>query len=65
MTKTIEMLKQEIRKQSTEQIYDCVITMGGGHVQETERMVRACLIDVYCERTSDEDGDKLMDTIGL
>jgi hypothetical protein len=61
----VEQLKAKARTQTTEMILDCLLMIGGGHVSEDERMVRAALIDVYIERTSPEDGDTLMDILGL
>jgi hypothetical protein len=34
-------------------------------VDVDRRMVRAALIDIYIERTSEEEGDALMDLLGL
>jgi len=65
MTNTLEIVKAEVRKQTTEMIKISVIQMGGGHMDENSRLVRAALIDVYFERTSEEEGDKLMDFIGM
>jgi diaminopimelate decarboxylase len=65
MTNALEIVKAEVRKQTTEMIKMSVIQMGGGHMDEYERLVRAALIDVYFERTSEAEGDKLMEFIGL
>ena len=62
---TIETLKSEIRKQDTQTIFDCIIEMGGDQLPETERMVRACLMHVYEERTSGEELDALLDVLGM
>ena len=62
---TIEILKEKAREQTTEMILECIRTIGGGFVSVEERMVRAALIDVYAERTSNADADTLMDEIGL
>ena len=61
----IETLKEACRKQTTQTIFEAVVLIGGGMVNTDKRMVRAALIDIYIERTSPEDGDALMDLIGL
>ena len=61
----MEQLKNSIRKMDTDIIRESVITIGGGHVGQDARMVRAALIDIYIERTSEAAGDRLMDFIGL
>lgn len=61
----MEQLIAKVRTQPTEMILDCLLIIGGGHVSVDERMARAALIQVYIERTSDEDGDALMDALGL
>jgi hypothetical protein len=44
---TIETLKNKIRSYSTDMILSCVQQIGGGHVDHDQRMVRACLLDIY------------------
>lgn len=61
----MEQLKAKIRTQTTDMILECIMQIGGGRVDTDRRMVRAALIDVYIERTSEEDGDALMDVLGL
>jgi hypothetical protein len=61
----MEQLRERIRTQTTEIILECLVQIGGGHVDTDKRMVRAALIDVYIERTSEEEGDVLMDMLGL
>lgn len=61
----MEQLKAKVRTQDTDTILECIMKIGGGHVSTEERMVRAALIDVYAERTSEEDADALMDVLGL
>ncbi len=59
-------VKAKIRTQDTETILACILAMGGGALSTSEeRLVRAALIDVYIERTSEEDGDALMDALGM
>lgn len=65
MTNALEIVKAEVRKQTTEMIKIPVVQMGGGYMDENSRLVRAALIDVYFERTSEAEGDKLMEFIGL
>lgn len=64
----MEALKNKIRTESTETILSCINSIGGGDyttVSKEQRMVRAALIAVYAERTSDEAAELLMDTLGL
>jgi hypothetical protein len=61
----MEKIKSAIRTQTTEMILECVTQIGGGQVSTEQTMVRAALIDVYIERTSEEDGDMLMDLLGM
>lgn len=61
----MEQLIAKARTQSTETILECLMVIGGGIVDVDERMVRAALIEVYKERTSEEDADALMDALGL
>jgi hypothetical protein len=61
----MEKIKSAIRTQTTEMILECVTKIGGGQVSTEQAMVRAALIDVYIERTSEEDGDMLMDLLGM
>jgi hypothetical protein len=61
----MEQLRERIRTQSTEMILECLTAIGGGQVDVDRRMVRAALIDIYIERTSEEEGDALMDLLGL
>jgi len=61
----MEKLIEKVRTQTTEMILECLTIIGGGHVSVDERMARAALIQVYIERTSEEEGDALMDMLGL
>jgi hypothetical protein len=61
----MEQMKEQIREKDTQTIYECVVLIGGGHVDTDKRMVRAALIDVYQEREGEEAADTLMDFIGL
>jgi hypothetical protein len=61
----MEQLKERIRTQDTDTILDCIMQIGGGHVDVDKRMVRAALLDIYQERTSEEDVDALLDTLGM
>jgi hypothetical protein len=61
----MDQLKAKIREGSTEQILDCIVMLGGGQLSVDKRMARAALIDVYIERTSPEEGDALMDVLGM
>ena len=63
-TPAIDVLKAKVRTQTTETILECVVHLADAATVE-ERMIRAALIDVYIERTSADEGDKLMDLIGL
>jgi hypothetical protein len=62
----LDLVKSEIRKMTVNDIKLCVVQMGGGHLANEEaRLVRAAMIDVYSEKTSPEDAEKLMDFVGL
>ena len=62
----IDTIKNSIRTQTTEMILDCIMNIGGGILEnQEERMVRACLMDVYEERTSSEELDVLLDKLGM
>lgn len=62
----METLKAKIRTKDTETILACILIMGDGTLStQEERRIRAALIDVYIERTSDADGDTLMTTLGM
>ena len=62
---TIETLKNKIRSYSTDMILSCVQQIGGGHVDHDQRMVRACLLDIYQEREGEEMVEMLLELIGM
>lgn len=62
----MEKLIEAARKYTNTQVTDAIRMIGGGFiVDQDRRMVRAALIEVYCERFGVEAGDKLMDEIGM
>lgn len=61
----MEKLKEMVRLKSTQEIFDATVLIGGGHVAQDVRMVRAALIDVYAEREGLAAADTLMDLIDL
>jgi hypothetical protein len=61
----IDAIKEKASQYSTEIILETIRTIGGGYVDQDKRMVRAALIDLYAERTSEDAADNLMDEIGL
>lgn len=65
MNTTIETIKTRIRTQSTDTILSCVMNIGGGQVSTEERIVRACLLDVYQEREGEEAIDALLDVLEM
>lgn len=50
---------------STEQIREGVNAIGGGHVEQDQRVVRAYLIEELITREGVESGDALMDQLGM
>jgi hypothetical protein len=66
MTAAIETIKTKIRsEQNAQTVEDAIRMIGGGPVDEDQRMVRACLLDVYAEINGDEAMDKIMDEMGM
>jgi hypothetical protein len=65
MAAHITEIKNRIRNQSTEMILECITMIGGGNVATEERMVRACLLDIYQEREGEEAIDALLETLGM
>lgn len=61
----METLKAKVRMMTTEQILEAVMILGGGRLSIDKNMVRAALIGIYIERTSEAEGDLLMDAIGM
>ena len=61
----METLREKVREMTMEQILEATMILGGGLLDTEKRMVRAALIDVYIERTSDDEGDALMDMLGM
>jgi hypothetical protein len=60
-----EQMVAGIAALTTEQIYAAVRTIGGGHVEIENRMVRAYLIEELIAREGTAAGDALMDEVGL
>lgn len=65
MSNAIETLRAALSDRSTEGIAEAIRTMGGGHLPEAERMVRAALIEEYGNRNGVNAADAIMDEIGL
>jgi hypothetical protein len=61
----MEKLIEKARTQSTETILECLMIIGGGQVEVDSRMARAALLEVYKERTSDEELDLILDAMGM
>lgn len=62
----LEKMKTVARKLDLEGLVEAVLLIGGSvDVTQEQRLTRAILIDVYEERTSEEDADLLMGLIGL
>ena len=61
----IDILKNQIRAEETQTLVDALMLIGGGYVSEDQRMVRACLLDIYQERNGEEATLELSDQIGL
>jgi hypothetical protein len=61
----MEKLIEKARTQSTETILECLMIIGGGQVEVDSRMARAALLEVYKERTSDEELDMILDAMGM
>lgn len=65
MNAAIETIKTQIRTQDTDTILSCIMQIGGGQVDTKERMVRACLIDIYEEREGQDATDTLLDILEM
>lgn len=63
--KGIDTIKARIRTQSTKTIVQCIYEIGGGNITEDQRLVRACLLDVYEEREGEDALDLILDDLGL
>ena len=63
--KTLNMLINDVRKQSTALILTSIRVMGGGFLDMPERLVRAALFEVYFEREGSDALDDLMDELGM
>ena len=61
----MENIKNKIREMTTQQIFECVVIIGGGQVDEEHRLVRACLLDIYQEREGEGAVDALLEVIGM
>lgn len=61
----MEKLIAKAMEMTVAQIIEAVTIIGGGLVSTEVTMVRAALIEAYINKTSEEQGDLLMDSIGL
>lgn len=62
----MQRLIEAARKYTNQQVEDAIRLLGGAFIPcQDKRMVRAALIEVYCERFGVEAGDTLMDEIGM
>lgn len=61
----MEKLIAKAMEMTVAQIIEAVTIIGGGMVSTEVTMVRAALIEAYINKTSEEQGDLLMDSIGL
>jgi hypothetical protein len=63
---SIDTIKNKIRNQSTDEILAAIVAIGGGYdIPEEQKLVRACLYDVYEERLGEDEVINLMDLLGL
>lgn len=60
----VEVLKDRIRLEPTPVLLDGLRALRGRVLGESERMVRACLLDVYQEREGEPAVEALLDELG-